>query len=642
MNMKSFISFFAPGDSIPTRKLTGPAGAAALALTVSTALVHCWMNSIGLLIAVKMNSIHLGTLMAIVFLFYPATERSPRERPSLLDWALALASLGSMAWLLLTYDRLLYANLQATFTDLAVAVLTMTLLVEASRRSVGLPLTLLSVVFLAYTRLGPMLPGLFAHRGFNWERIIIRMALTDQGIYGVTLMVSSSYVFMFILFGAFLSASRTSDFFNDFSLALAGKYRGGPAKVAVVASALMGSISGSAQANVATTGAFTIPLMKRVGYLPHFAGAVEAAASTGGILMPPIMGAAAFVMSSFLGIPYVTIMIAGFTPALLYYLAIMFMVDLRAKKRGLTGLSKSEIPSLKATMLDKGHMTVPLVVIIYFLVAGYTPLFSAFLGLFAIILVSSLKKSTRMSFKDMIHALDDGARSAAPVGISCAIVGFIVGAVGMTGLGQVIAMNIIMFAGGKLWAALILCMIAALILGMGLPATPCYIITATIAAPALQQMGVPALAAHFFAFYYGSMSAVVPPVALTSYTAAGLAGAKPFKVAIAALGLALSGLLLPFLFVYNPNLLFIDFELSSYLVNLATAGVGLFALSCGLIGMLKRDMPLWERALFVGAGIMMVNPLASLRATSFLVFGAILAFHYLRGREPAPKEGPAV
>lgn len=220
MNMKSFISFFAPGDSIPTRKLTGPAGVAALALTVSTALVHCWMNSIGLLIAVKMNSIHLGTLMAIVFLFYPATERSPRERPSLLDWALALASLGSMAWLLLTYDRLLYANLQATFTDLAVAVLTMALLVEASRRSVGLPLTLLSVVFLAYTRLGPMLPGLFAHRGFNWERIIIRMALTDQGIYGVTLMVSSSYVFMFILFGAFLSASRTSDFFNDFSLAL--------------------------------------------------------------------------------------------------------------------------------------------------------------------------------------------------------------------------------------------------------------------------------------------------------------------------------------------------------------------------------------------------------------------------------------
>ncbi len=492
-------------------------------------------------------------------------------------------------------------------------------------KAVGLPLTVLSLLFLAYTRLGPYFPGLFAHRGFNWERIIIRMALTDQGIYGVTLMVSSSYVFMFILFGAFLAASRTSEFFNDFSLALAGRYRGGPAKVAVVASALMGSISGSAQANVATTGAFTIPLMKRVGYMPHFAGAVEAAASTGGILMPPIMGASAFIMSTFLGIPYVKIMIAGFTPALLYYLAIMFMVDLRAKKRGLKGMEPRDIPSLKATMLDKGHMTIPLAVIIYLLVAGYTPLYSAFLGLFAIVLVSSLKRSTRMGIREVIEALDGGTQSAAPVGISCAIVGFIVGAVGMTGLGQVIAMNVIMFAGGKLWAALILCMIAAIILGMGLPATPCYIITATIAAPALQRMGVHPLAAHFFAFYYGTMSAVIPPVALTSYTAAGLAGARPFKVAMAALGLALSGLLLPYLFVYNPDLLFIDFVLPKYLFDVATAIIGVFSLSCGIIGMLRRDMPFWERALFVLAGILMVNPLRMLRISSFAFFAVLVA-----------------
>lgn len=554
------------------------------------------------------------------------------------DWVLAGVSLGCMAWLLLTYDRLIQSNLQATFTDLAVAVVTMVLLVEASRRAVGLPLTVLSLLFLAYTRLGPYFPGLFAHRGFNWERIIIRMALTDQGIYGVTLMVSSSYVFMFILFGAFLAASGTSEFFNDFSLALAGRYRGGPAKVAVVASALMGSISGSAQANVATTGAFTIPLMKRVGYMPYFAGAVEAAASTGGILMPPIMGASAFIMSTFLGIPYVKIMIAGFTPALLYYLAIMFMVDLRAKKRGLKGMEPGDIPSLKATMLDKGHMTIPLAVIIYLLVAGYTPLYSAFLGLFAIVLVSSLKRSTRMGIREVIEALDGGTRSAAPVGISCAIVGFIVGAVGMTGLGQVIAMNIIMFAGGKLWAALILCMIAAIVLGMGLPATPCYIITATIAAPALQQMGVHPLAAHFFAFYYGTMSAVIPPVALTSYTAAGLAGARPFKVAMAALGLALSGLLLPFLFVYNPDLLFIDFVLPRYLLDVFTAIVGVFSLSCGIIGMFKRDMPFFERALFVLAGIFMVNPLRVLRISSFVFFAVLVALHWFSAGGAARRE----
>ncbi|MDD3515501.1 MAG: TRAP transporter permease, partial [Synergistaceae bacterium] len=591
--------------------------------------------------AIKMNAIHLGTLMAIIFLFYPAFAGSPRERPSMPDWVLAGISLGCMVWLLITYDRLLQTNLQATFADLAVAVVTMALLVEASRRAVGLPLTVLSLLFLAYTRLGPYFPGLFAHRGFNWERIIIRMALTDQGIYGVTLMVSSSYVFMFILFGAFLAASRTSEFFNDFSLALAGRYRGGPAKVAVVASALMGSISGSAQANVATTGAFTIPLMKRVGYMPHFAGAVEAAASTGGILMPPIMGASAFIMSTFLGIPYVKIMIAGFTPALLYYLAIMFMVDLRAKKRGLKGMEPGDIPSLKATMLDKGHMTIPLVVIIYLLVAGYTPLYSAFLGLFAIVLVSSLKRSTRMGIREVIEALDSGTRSAAPVGISCAIVGFIVGAVGMTGLGQVIAMNVIMFAGGKLWAALILCMIAAIILGMGLPATPCYIITATIAAPALQQMGVHPLAAHFFAFYYGTMSAVVPPVALTSYTAAGLAGARPFKVAVSALGLALSGLLLPYLFVYNPDLLFIDFVLPKYLLDVVTAIIGVFSLSCGIIGMFKRDMSFLERALFILAGILMVNPLRILRISSFVFFAALVARHWF-STEGAGRGEPSI
>ncbi|NCB16228.1 MAG: TRAP transporter permease [Synergistales bacterium] len=639
--MKKLLSAILPGESIPTRKLNGTAGRAALVLTVSTALVHFWMNSIGLLIAIKMNAIHLGTLMAIIFLFYPAFAGSPKERPSMPDWVLAGISLGCMVWLLITYDRLLQTNLQATFADLAVAVVTMALLVEASRRAVGLPLTVLSLLFLAYTRLGPYFPGLFAHRGFNWERIIIRMALTDQGIYGVTLMVSSSYVFMFILFGAFLAASRTSEFFNDFSLALAGRYRGGPAKVAVVASALMGSISGSAQANVATTGAFTIPLMKRVGYMPHFAGAVEAAASTGGILMPPIMGASAFIMSTFLGIPYVKIMIAGFTPALLYYLAIMFMVDLRAKKRGLKGMEPGDTPSLKATMLDKGHMTIPLVVIIYLLVAGYTPLYSAFLGLFAIVLVSSLKRSTRMGIREVIEALDSGTRSAAPVGISCAIVGFIVGAVGMTGLGQVIAMNVIMFAGGKLWAALILCMIAAIILGMGLPATPCYIITATIAAPALQQMGVHPLAAHFFAFYYGTMSAVVPPVALTSYTAAGLAGARPFKVAVSALGLALSGLLLPYLFVYNPDLLFIDFVLPKYLLDVVTAIIGVFSLSCGIIGMFKRDMSFLERALFILAGILMVNPLRILRISSFVFFAALVARHWF-STEGAGRGEPSI
>jgi len=628
----NILSVFKPGEHIPNRDFSGHVRTFAVALAVFTSLIHCWMNSVGLMITIKMNAIHLATMMALVFLYFPGTARSRRDQPTALDWLFTgLALLGGL-YVVMCYDRLLATKLEVTQLDLIISVMTMCLLVEASRRAVGLPLTLLCVFFLVYTKFGPYFPGLFAHRGFDWSRIITRMALTDQGIYGVTLMVSSSYVFMFILFGSFLAATKTSEFFNDFALALAGRYRGGPAKVAVIASALMGSISGSSQANVATTGAFTIPLMKKVGYKPFFAGAVEAAASTGGILMPPIMGASAFIMSTFLGIPYVKIMLAGVFPALLYYGAILTMVDLRAKSNGLEGLPKEEIPSMKTTMLDKGHMTIPLVLIVYFLVAGYTPLFSAFLGLIAIIVLSSCRKSTRMGVKDFIGALDGGARSAAPVGIACGIVGFIVGAVGMTGVGQVIAMNIIMFAGGKLWAALILCMLASIVLGMGLPASACYIITATIAAPALQQMGVPALAAHFFAFYYGTMSAVVPPVALTSYTAAGLAKAAPTKVAVVGFGLAMSGLLLPFLFVYNPVLLFVDFTWAKFLPTILCAVVGVFSLSAGLIGMLRAHMPLWERVLFAANGIALVNPLKTVRLMSLAFFAFLFLQHWMRNR----------
>lgn len=620
------------GELVPTRELAGKIGLFALILTVTTSLVHAWMNSFGLLMAIKMNAIHLGTVMAIVFLYYPATKHSPRKAPSVFDWAFAGLSLLGTFYILTQYDRILAAHLNVETIDLVMACITMFLLIEASRRAVGLPLTVLSIIFVLYTKYGPHFPGLFAHQGFSWERVIIRMALTDEGIYGVSLMVSSTYVFMFILFGAFLAATKTSDFFNDFSLALAGKYRGGPAKVAVMASALMGSISGSAQANVATTGAITIPLMKRVGYAPYFAGAVEAAASTGGILMPPIMGAAAFIMSTFLGVPYAKIMIAGATPAILYYMAVMFMVDLRAKRKGLKGLSPKEIPSLRKTLIDRGHMMIPLVLIIYFLLAGYTPLFSAFLGLISVIVLSSLRRSTRMSVNDFINALDMGARNAAPVGIACGVVGFIVGSVGMTGVGQIVALNIIMFSGGKLWAALILCMFAALVLGMGLPATACYIITATIAAPALQQMGVEPIAAHFFAFYYGTMSAVVPPVALTSYTAAGLAGAKPMRVAVMGFGLALSGLLLPYLFVYNNSLLFVNATVQGYLFVLFMAIVGVFSLSAGIIGTLKGNMPLWERCFFIVTGISMVAPLGIYKLASLGIFSLLAVQHFLRNR----------
>ena len=636
--LKNIFGSFSPFESVPTRILEGGVLRLFLVLTVTTSLIHFWMNTIGVIMSIKMNAIHLGTLMAVTFLLYPAFNISPRRRPSFLDWVFAGLSIFSAVYMLLAYDRILESNMNPLMFDLAVAVMTMLLLTEASRRSIGLPLTILSLFFLAYTRLGPYFPGLFAHRGFNWERIILRMGLTDEGIYGTTLTVSASYVFMFILFGSFLAATRTSEFFNDLAMALAGKYRGGPAKVSVIASALMGTISGSAQANVATTGAFTIPLMKRIGYPSYFAGAVEASASTGGILMPPIMGASAFIMSSFLGIPYVTIMLAGFGPAILYFMGILFMVDLQAKKQGMKGIPAADVPSLKKTMKERGHMLLPLAFIMYMLVMGYTPLYSAMAGLLAIVVISSFRKSTRMNLSNVIGALDEGARSAAPVAVSCAIVGFIVGSVGMTGLGQVIAMNIMTFSGGMLWLAMILCMIASLVLGMGLPSTACYIVVATIAAPALQSMGVPPLAAHFFAFFYGTMSGVVPPVALTSFTAAGLSGGKPTKVALMGFALASSGMILPFFFVYNPILLGIDFSWGEFLIVMATAGLGIFALSVSFIGMWRSKIPVWERILFLMAGLALVNPLRTAHLISLAAFVGLAALHFfLTRRRLAPQ-----
>ncbi|GAH46728.1 unnamed protein product, partial [marine sediment metagenome] len=348
-------------------------------------------------------------------------------------------------------------------------IITIILIIEAARRTVGIPLTLLCTLFLVYTYFGPYMPGIFIHQGFSLKRIIVRMTMSSEGVLGVVLMISASYVFMFILFASFLKITKASEFINDLAFALTGRTRGGPAKIAIVASGLTGTISGSSQANVATTGSFTIPLMKSVGYKPYFAGAVEAIASQGGVFMPPIMGASAFIMSSFLGIPYVKIMMAGFTPAFLYYFTLYHMIDLRAAKLGLIGVSKDKLPNLKKVILDKGHLIIPPFLIIYFIVIGYSPLFAAFVGIASVLIVSTFRKSTRLSFKDIIFALNEGARNGATIAIICGIVGFIVGSTGMTGIGQVIGSNIVKLSGGQLWLTAILCMITAIILGMGLP-----------------------------------------------------------------------------------------------------------------------------------------------------------------------------
>ncbi len=595
-------------EPIGERKFAGRIALFITIFAVVTSLFHVWMNSFSLMMVIKKNALHLGTMLALTFLMYPATRKSDPLKPSILDWILSAGGLAIGIYIFFTYDSLVARTLIPNTTDYVFAVIAIFLTLEAARRAVGIILPILSIMFIIYARFGQMFPGILAHRGFSWERILTRMYMTNEGLFGVTIMVSASYVFMFILFGSFLQYSGTAKFFNDFALAFAGKLRGGPAQVAVMASGLMGTISGSAQANVATTGAFTIPLMKKVGYSPRFAGAVEAAASTGGILMPPIMGAASFIMASFLGIPYLKIMYAGIIPAIFYYFAIFVMVDFRAKKIGLSGMDSSTLPDIKLVLKNEGHLVIPIGVILFFLIKGVTPLYAAFFGLIAVILISSLRKNTRMNLQQYIASLEEAAKTAVSVAIACGVVGFIVGVVAMTGLGQVIALNIMKLSFGKLWLALILVMVSSIFLGMGLPATACYIITASVAAPALIKMGVLPIAAHFFAFYYGTLSAVVPPVALTSYTAAGISGANPTEVAFSGFKLAFAGIMIPFMFVYSPILLMQNVVIWRLVLTITTGILGIICLGSAAENYFKSPLKTYERLMAFTAAVLLVKP----------------------------------
>ncbi|MCF7935944.1 MAG: TRAP transporter permease [Synergistales bacterium] len=611
------------------------AGKPALFVTVfcvAVSLIHVYYNSFGLIEVVQKNMIHISLMMGVIFLTVPAGKRSPGTNPSKLDWVFFALSLAVGIYLLVSHQRWVETFLRPNQMDLVYAAVFMLLIIEAARRTVGVPLTTIAVTFLVYTYVGPWMPGALAHMGFGVERIMIRMTMTSEGILGVAAMVSASYIFMFILFASFFKATKASEFFNDLASALTGGTRGGPAKASIFASALTGTISGSSQANVATTGSFTIPLMISVGYKPYFAAAVEAIASTGGVLMPPIMGAAAFIMSSYLGVPYNTIMIAAITPAILYYWTLFHMVDLGAVRWNLSGLPKDQLPRFAEVMKSRGHLLAPLVAIIGFLLMGFSPLLAAFIGIVSVLAVSFLRAETRLSWGEFFRALEEGAKNGATIAIICGIIGFIIASVGMTGIGQTIGNNIIKWSGGTLAFTAFFCMIAAIILGMGLPGPACYIITATVAAPALVRIGVPQLAAHFFAFYFGTMSSVVPPVALTSYTAGAIAQTGPNRVAFTGLFLGSAGLLLPYMYINNPVLLGIDFHVLRYITVLGASLAGLYSLAIAVIGNLKAKVAIWERVFFALGAFLLITADMNIRSVGICVFAAVYVQHLYRHR----------
>jgi TRAP transporter 4TM/12TM fusion protein len=528
-------------------------------VAIIIALYHFITSFIGYPPTHLHRSLHVAMMSFMTFFLYPASKKASRNTIPWYDVVLALASLAVATYVWGDYINFINRMGSPNTVDIIMGTLLILLILEASRRISGWPLVILSCLFLLYGLIGRHMPSIFMHRGYSWGKLVNHIFINTEGIYGTSVNVAASYIFLFILFGSVMNKSGMGKFFNDIALAFAGHSKGGPAKVAVIASGFLGSINGSAVANVVTTGAFTIPLMKKTGYSKEFAGSVEASASVGGQLLPPIMGAAAFIMAEMLGIRYSVIVISAAIPALLYYLGILVQVQLRASKNNLTGIPKEELPKVRDVLKERGHLLLPILFLLYMLLfSGNTVIFSAFCTIIVTIVVSMFRKETRMSLKDILDAFEEGTRSVVSVAIACAVVGIIIGVVSLTGFGLNMANAIIQLGNANLLATLVLTMVTCMILGMGLPSIPAYLITATMAAPALIKLGIPPIAAHMFVFYFAMFANITPPVALASFAAAGISGGDPMKTGLQSVKLSLAGFIVPYMFVYNTALLLLE------------------------------------------------------------------------------------
>ncbi len=572
---------------------------------------HLYTAQFGLFSAMVQRPIHLLFACALVLLVFPATRSLGRGGKvgagmRALDWLLITGVTVAALHIVLSYKELVQRGGAATDTDLWLGGLLLILVLETTRRVMGPALPIITLVAVAYTLLGHYIPGLWGHRVIDLEQLISYQYLTTEGLFTIPLGVSASFIFIFILFGAFLVASGTGDFFIKFANALAGHLRGGPAKVAVLASATFGSISGSAVANVVSTGSFTIPLMKKIGYRPVFAGAIESVASTGGQFMPPVMGAAAFIIADMLGVTYLEVCKAALIPAVLYFVALLYMVHLEAVRRGLRGLDRSELPHLGDTVKSGGHLMLPAVLLVFLLVQGYSPMKSGLWALVAVVVISWFKASTRMGPAKIIEALEKGAKGALEVALACACAGIVIGCVTQSGLGLKFSSLVIQASGGHLWLSLVFVMVASLVLGMGLTTSAAYILTIILAGPVLVDLGVKPLAAHMFVFYYACLSCITPPVALAAFAGAGISGAKPFATGFESMRLAIIAYLVPFIFVYHPVLIW-QGAWWDILLGFISAVSGCLAIGSALLGHLEVSLNwFWRLVLLVAAGLLIM------------------------------------
>ena len=561
-------------------------------ISVIFVLFQLYATLSGAITAQVLRATHLAFVQLLAFLLFPPTKHSPRNTLPWYDIVLGLIGVACWLYIVVNFDSLVRRSGNNTPLDVAVGIVGILVLFESCRRIVGIPIMIIAGSFIVFAFAGKYLPGFLHHRGYSLQRVVCHLFYNTEGIMGTPIGACSTFIFLFILFGALLEKTGIGHFFIDVCNALAGGASGGPAKVAVLSSALLGTVSGSSVSNTVGSGSFTIPMMKRLGYKGEFAGAVEAAASTGGQIMPPIMGAAAFLMAESLGLPYITIVKAAIVPAILYFTGIFITVHLEAKKLGLKGLPKDQLPRFMPLLLRKGYMILPLVVIIYFLCAGKTAVFAALMGIIACVLVgfgvsvSDLTHGRKPSFggKDIVEIMCTAARNIISVAIACGMAGIIIGIVTLTGLGLRLGNGLVMLAHGKLLLTLVFTMVASIILGMGAPTTANYLITSTITAGAIISLGIEPLAAHMFAFYFGIIADVTPPVALAAIAGAAIAKAKPMKTALNATKLAIGAFIIPYMFVYNSKMLMINASALSVVMIIITAILGMFGISVALEG----------------------------------------------------------
>ena len=600
------------------------------AIAITFSVFQLYTATFGVLDAQLQRAVHLGFGLALVYLLYPSRKSWSRTRVHPLDVVLAILGAASPAYIVLEYKELVLRSGTVTTPDLVIGLLGILLVVEATRRVVGIPMVTVVLCFIAYAFAGPYMPGVLAHRGLTLSQLVSHLYFTTEGIFGIPLGVSSTFIFLFILFGADLESTGLGKFFIDLANSIAGWASGGPAKVAVLSSGLMGTVSGSSVANVVGTGSLTIPMMKKLGYHKNFAGAVEAAASTGGQLMPPVMGAAAFLMAEFVGVPYIDIVKAAVIPALLYFTGVWLGVHFEAKRNNLKGLPRDQLPKFGRLFLERGHLALPLVIIVYLLVSGYTPMRAALVAIVLAIVCSALRKSTRMQPIEIVRGLDKGARNVLSVLVACASAGIVIGVVTKTGVGLKLASGLLTLSGGLLLPTLFFTMITAIVLGMGVPTTANYVITSTIAAPAIIQMGVPVLAAHMFVFYFGIIADVTPPVALAAFAGAGIAGGNALRTGINASKLAIAAFIIPYMFVLSPVILMIDATAGTLILTTITAIIGMVALSSALIGYLADTCRPYERLLLIAGGLMMIKPGMMTDLAGFALFAVVLLSQWKR------------